>query len=78
MTMEEMEQRILVLEREVAELKQIAATNCSKSGWLERFAGAFKDDPDFDEVVRLGAEWRRAENSVIDTDLEESPNVRTE
>ncbi|HUY33770.1 MAG TPA: hypothetical protein VMV69_13550 [Pirellulales bacterium] len=57
------EQRLADLEREVAELKRQLATTLpnNKANWIERITGTFKDDPDFAEIVRLGAEIRRAD-----------------
>jgi hypothetical protein len=28
--------------------------------WIERIAGTFRDDPEFDEIVRLGREFRES------------------
>jgi hypothetical protein len=57
------EQRLADLEREVAELKhQLAkALPNVKSNWIERITGSFKDDPNFGEILRLGAEIRRVD-----------------
>ncbi len=57
------EQRVAALEWEVAELKrQLAkAVPNTKAKWIDRITGTFKDDPDFAEIVRLGAEIRRAD-----------------
>ncbi|HLQ44961.1 MAG TPA: hypothetical protein VK137_09555 [Planctomycetaceae bacterium] len=49
-------ERLERLEREVAELKNRQLER--KPGWITKIAGAFANDPDFDEVVRLGREWR--------------------
>ena len=32
-----------------------------KSNWIAEITGSFKDDPNFDEIVRLGKEMRDAE-----------------
>ena len=32
-----------------------------KEGWIDRITGTFKDDPDFDEILRLGREIRQAD-----------------
>jgi len=32
-----------------------------KGNWLEKVAGSFENDPEFDEVVRLGKELRAAD-----------------
>ena len=31
------------------------------TNWIAEITGSFKDDPDFDEIVRLGKEMRDAE-----------------
>jgi hypothetical protein len=52
------EQRLAQLEREVAILKtQIPG----QPNWIAEISGICKDDPDFDEIVRLGRELRDAE-----------------
>ena len=56
--------RIAALEAEVNELKQLVealkAVSSGKPGpndW-QKTVGRFKDDPDHEEAVRLGKEWR--------------------
>lgn len=34
--------------------------------WAERIGGTFKDDPDFEEMVRLGREFRQADRPPED------------
>lgn len=53
------ESRLARIERELAILK--ARTSRDKSNWIAEITGSFKDDPDFDEIVRLGKEMRDAE-----------------
>jgi hypothetical protein len=57
------EQRLADLEREVAELRQQLAKAIPnvKANWIDGITGSFKDDPDFGEILRLGAEIRRAD-----------------
>jgi hypothetical protein len=45
------EQRLAQLEREVAILKTQVP---SQPNWIAEITGICKDDPDFDEIVRLG------------------------
>ena len=52
------EQRLAQLEREVAILKTQVP---SQPNWIAEITGICKDDPDFDEIVRLGKELRDAE-----------------
>lgn len=55
------EERVAALEAEVARLKQ-RSVNGSENGrpWWEHFRGAFHDDPDYDEAMRLGHEYRES------------------
>lgn len=65
MTTQELELRVLSLERDVSELKQGAARKLRR-GWLMRFVGAFDDEPAFDDFVRYAAEMRQTENSIVE------------
>ena len=56
---EKIEARLAKLERELAILK--AKVPSDKSNWIAEITGSFKDDSDFDEIVRLGKEMRDAE-----------------
>jgi hypothetical protein len=60
-TIAELEQRLVAVERELAELKQRVANPELSKAWMATF-GAFRDDPLFDEAVRLGREWREVVN----------------
>lgn len=53
------EVRLARVERELAILR--AKSTRDKSNWLSEIIGTFKDDADFDEIVRLGKEMRDAE-----------------
>ena len=56
-----LEERVAVLEAEVARLKQErgAAVGPSKP-WWEEIRGTFKDDPHYVEAMRLGREYRES------------------
>jgi hypothetical protein len=56
----QLEDRLRKIEAEMLEVKQAIAQDNSKS-WLRQAAGQFKDDPVFDEIVRLGKEIRDKE-----------------
>jgi hypothetical protein len=56
---ETIETRLAKLERDLAVLK--ARVPRDKSNWIAQITGSCKDDPDFDEIVRLGKEQRDAE-----------------
>ena len=52
-----LEQRVEELEKKVAELSAPPVGSKRKKDWRRTF-GIFQDDPSFDEVVRLGREYR--------------------
>jgi len=54
------EERLTALEKELQELKQHVILQKDQRSWIEKIAGTFKDDPDFDEIARLGREFRKA------------------
>lgn len=56
-----LERRLSELEREVAEIKRQVAAHPPAADWLRQMTGAFKDDPEFDEILRLGSEIRKSE-----------------
>ena len=56
---ETIEARLAKVERELAILKAKAPRD--KTNWIAEITGSFKDDPDFEEIVRLGKEMRDAE-----------------
>ena len=62
MTLEQLEQRVHDLERQVAELRDELRPLRSLNNVGETF-GMFAADPDFDEIVRLGREYRDQVNS---------------
>ena len=62
MAPETLEQRVTSLEAEVAELKKLLAGLPAGSDWIQHFSGSMKDYPEFEEVVRLGREIRRADS----------------
>ena len=61
--MASVEQRLARLEREIEELKKARKSEqSSKAGnWVSKITGTFKDDPEFDEILRLGREERKAD-----------------
>ena len=64
-----LEKRIEELEKEVAELRAEVRGKPTKDGWLKNVGWA-KDDPVYDEAMRLGAAWRRRENRKSIKELE--------
>jgi len=61
MAMEQLEQRVAELERQVAELRREPKPLRPLSSVAETF-GMFAQDPDFDEVVKLGRQYRHQVN----------------
>jgi len=61
MAAETMEARVSALERELNQIKQLLRR---KSGpvapWWERIAGAFEDDPVFEQAMTLGRQYRES------------------
>jgi hypothetical protein len=67
MNTKDLESRIAVLEQKVTELQaRLDATTGKKDHpnpfgpWWVTTAGRFKDDPIFEEIVRLGREYRKS------------------
>jgi hypothetical protein len=61
MTLAEMEQRLVALEQQVAALRtRVAPTPGQQYAWWHLDAGRFANDPVFDEIVRLGQEYRES------------------
>jgi hypothetical protein len=54
--------RLSAVEKEVAVLRQsLQSTSGNDQPWYLKHAGRFKDDPEFEEVVRLGREIREGD-----------------
>jgi hypothetical protein len=55
-------ERIARLEEQVAELTQQApaSPDVPESAWWKQIVGVFMDDPEFDEAMRLGREYRES------------------
>ncbi len=54
------EERLTEVERELAILKRQMPPHSNRKSWVEQIAGTFKDDPEFDEIVKLGIEFRNS------------------
>lgn len=67
----ELENRIAVLEKEVAVLKQkIEKDEKAKEPWWKQIVGTFADDPAHEEAMRLGREYRLSQREDYDKDEE--------
>lgn len=62
MTIQQLEQRLVDLERQVAELRTQSRPLQPYSSVSDTF-GVFANDPDFDDVVRFGREYRAQANT---------------
>ena len=65
MSLPVIEDRLDVLERELAEVKvKLARVAAQSSGtqpdWLDVMEGSMSEFPEFDEMVRLGREYRKS------------------
>lgn len=55
------EERVDELEREMARVKRCVGGSLSAADWIDSVSGSMKQFPEFDEVVDLGAEFRRSQ-----------------
>lgn len=63
------DQRLGALEREVAQIKQVIATSPpTGKNWVEEISGSMVEFPEFDEVAKLGREWRQRMNETDQQD----------
>lgn len=61
MASSEIESRLALLEREVADLKaKLGESPAEGRPWWDRIAGTFAADPAHDEAMRLGRQYRRS------------------
>ncbi len=60
--MSTVEERLAKVERDLEALNREKFAEESKLGWLEQVRGTFKGDRDFEEIVRLGKEFRDQES----------------
>ena len=54
-------QRVAVLEKELAEVKQRLDQFISQVTWFDRVEGSLKDEPEFGEVLKPGRAIREAD-----------------
>ncbi len=60
-----LEERVSTLEAQVANLLADKAATANTPWWQRRY-GAFQDDEMYDEAMRLGAEYRRAQPTAAE------------
>ena len=61
-----LEERVNVLEAQVAHLLADKKAANPQVSWYERWKGAFQDDEMYDEAMRLGAEYRRSQPTAAE------------
>lgn len=61
-----LEERVAQLEAAVSQLRQgkTAEPTQTPAPWWTQIWGTFKDDPDYDEAMRLGREWRESDRPL--------------
>lgn len=55
------ERRLSQVERDLADLKSQVKRLRPKENWIDQITGTFQDDPEFEEVLRIGREIRQAD-----------------
>ena len=63
-----LEERMTALEAEVQQLKQRQEPDKSDASvpWWKKIVGIYEDDPEFEEAVRFGREWRESQGMLGD------------
>jgi hypothetical protein len=66
--MPSVEERLTAIEPELARLKEAKRdSELSPTPWWEKMRGDFKDDPNYDQAMRLGRKWRESFRPKEDT-----------
>ncbi len=65
-TSNDLEPRVAALEAAVAELQRRPAAPVPAADWLEQVTGSVKDVDAFEEILRLGREFRGADRPPED------------
>ena len=60
------EERIAKVEQEIERLKDQSNGSKDKSNWISDISGTFKNDSEFDEILRLGREERQADRNDVE------------
>lgn len=55
------ERRLIQVEKELADLRLHVQNLQPKANWIDAITGTFRDDTEFDEILRLGKEIRNAD-----------------
>jgi hypothetical protein len=57
---EQLEERVTLLEAEVARLKLKVESDSAPTPWWEKIAGTFADDSSYNKAMQLGYEYRKS------------------
>ncbi|PZD71025.1 hypothetical protein C1752_08467 [Acaryochloris thomasi RCC1774] len=57
---DQIEERVALLEAEVARLKTKVEDSASSRPWWEKITGTFANNPAYDEAMHLGQEYRKS------------------
>lgn len=65
------EERVTALEAGLEQLKQQRELDKSDDAipWWKKMVGIYQDDPEFEEAVRYGQEWRKSEDAPGDEEV---------
>ncbi len=62
LSQQQLEEKVIFLEKEINQVKKILSINVKKSvPWWEEIAGTFADNLAFEEAVKLGNQYRQSE-----------------
>lgn len=56
-----LDDRVKSLENDIAAIKKRLGIPPAEENWIEKITGTFEGDTEFAEIVKLGAELRRAD-----------------
>ncbi len=60
------EKRVSLVEQKVTQILEKTELRPQKPGWIAKVIGSFAECPEFDEVIRLGSEFRQELNVAED------------
>ncbi len=63
-----LEERVAILERELALIRSRVDQTGSGKPWWERIAGTFQNDPVYEEARQLGLQYRRSQGPDASSD----------
>jgi hypothetical protein len=66
-----LEERVTQLEQQMSQVLEKIDSRSPKPGWISKITGSFENCPEFDEIVRLGREFRREMNAIGDVSDDE-------